>query len=70
MPVAVVDEFPRRADKALASSDERVAVIELEQAGDSAEAAAEANPGVSLDTREAVLAAHPAICITKGKLDA
>lgn len=70
MLVAVVDEFAKKADKAVASSDERVAVIELEQAGDSAKAAAEADPGVSLDTREAVLAAHLAICITKGKLDA
>jgi hypothetical protein len=67
--VAVVDEFARKADKAVASSDERVAVIELEQAGDSAKAAAEADSGVSPATREAVLEAHLAICIAKGKLD-
>jgi hypothetical protein len=53
--VAVVKEFPKKADKAIVTPDERVAVIELEQAGDSAKAAAEADPGVSRGTREAVL---------------
>jgi hypothetical protein len=67
--VAVVNEFAKKADKAVASPDERVAVIELEQAGDSAKAAAEADSGVSTATRDAVLAAHLAICIAKGKLD-
>ena len=68
MLVAVVDEFAKKADKAVASGDEREAVIELEQAGDSAKAAAEADPGVSPATRDAVLEAHLAICIAKGKL--
>ena len=68
--VAVVNEFAKKADKAIASSDERGAVIELEQAGDSAKAAAEADSGVSPATRDAVLDAHLAICIAKGKLDA
>jgi hypothetical protein len=67
--VAVVNEFAKKADKAVASSDERVAVIELEQAGDSAKAAAEADSGVSPATRDAVLEAHLAICVAKGKLD-
>jgi hypothetical protein len=67
--VAVVNEFAKKADKAAESLDERVAVIELEQAGDSAKAAAEADPGVSRATREAVLEAHLVICIAKGKLD-
>jgi hypothetical protein len=67
--VAVVDEFAKKADKAAASVDERVSVIELEQAGDSAKAAAEADPGVSASARDAVLEAHLAICIVKGKLD-
>ena len=67
--MAVVDEFAKKADKAAASDDERVAVIELEQAGDSSKAAAEADPGVSQATRDAVLEAHLAICIAKGKLD-
>jgi hypothetical protein len=66
--VAVVEEFAKKADKAVAASDERVAVIELEQAGDSAKAAAEADGGLSSGARDAVLEAHLAICITKGKL--
>jgi hypothetical protein len=67
--VAVVNEFAAKADKAVASSDERVAVIELEQAGDSAKAAAEADSGVSAAAREAVLEAHLAICVAKAKLN-
>lgn len=67
--VAVVTEFAKKADKAAAFPDERVAVIELEQAGDSAKAAAEADSGVSPAAREAVLEAHLAICVAKGKLD-
>jgi hypothetical protein len=67
--VAVVNEFAKKADKATASSDERTAVIELEQAGDSAKAAAEADPDVSRATRDSVLEAHLAICVAKGKLD-
>jgi hypothetical protein len=67
--VAVVNEFAKKADKATGSSDERTAVIELEQAGDSAKAAAEADPGVSPATRNTVLEAHLAICVAKGKLD-
>ena len=67
--VAVVNEFANKADKAVASSDERAAVIELEQAGDSAKAAAEADSGLSPAARDAVLEAHLAICVAKGKLD-
>ncbi len=67
--VAVVNEFAKKAEKTKASPDERVAVIELEQAGDSAKAAAEADPGVTSATRDAVLEAHLAICVAKGKLD-
>src|SRR4030088_2035244 len=66
--VAVVNEFASKAEKAARTADERVAVIELEQAGDSAKAAAEADPGVSSAARDAVLAAHLAICITKAEL--
>jgi hypothetical protein len=40
-------------------------VIELEQAGDSAKTAAEADPGLSSGARESVLAAHLAICKLK-----
>ena len=67
--VAVVDEFARKAAKALASDDETTAVIELEQAGDSAKAAAEADAGASEAARQAVLDAHLSICIAKGKLN-
>ncbi|WP_181783474.1 LLM class F420-dependent oxidoreductase [Pseudonocardia pini] len=67
---AVVREFDTKADKAgqlAAESDAAAhdAVVELEQAGDSAKAAAEADPGIGADAREAVLAAHLAICILK-----
>jgi hypothetical protein len=41
--VAVVNEFAKKAAKATATADERTAVIELEQADDSAKAAAEAD---------------------------
>ena len=67
--LAVVNEFAKKAAKAVGFADERTAVIELEQAGDSAKAAAEADPGVSDSTRQAVLDAHLAICIAKGNLD-
>ena len=67
--VAVVKEFDDKADKANrqtgGESAERDAVIELEQAGDSAKAAAEADPGAAAPTRQAVLDAHLAICILK-----
>jgi hypothetical protein len=65
---AVVSEFATKAEKAAAAEDERTAVIELEQAGDSAKVAAEADTGVSEATRNAVLEAHLAICIAKSKL--
>ncbi|HKF92759.1 MAG TPA: hypothetical protein VKC52_14925 [Acidimicrobiia bacterium] len=65
---AVVGEFAAKAEKAAGAGDERAAVIELEQAGDSAKVAAEADTGVTDATREAVLDAHLAICITKSKL--
>jgi hypothetical protein len=66
--LAVVSEFAAKAEKAVHSDDERTAVIELEQAGDSAKAAAEADTGVADATRELVLDAHLAICIAKAKL--
>jgi hypothetical protein len=65
---AVVSEFAKKADKAARTEDERTAVIELEQAGDSAKVAAEADTGLSDATRAAVLEAHLAICIAKSKL--
>ena len=68
--VAVVEEFAKKAAKAATLGDEREAVIELEQAGDSAKAAAEADTGLSDAAREAVLDAHLSICVAKSKLDA
>jgi hypothetical protein len=67
--LAVVEEFAKKADKASGSADERTAVIELEQAGDSAKAAVEADAGVLAATRDSVLEAHMAICVAKAKLD-
>ena len=66
--LAVMGEFATKAEKATKQEDERAAVIELEQAGDSAKVAAEADAGVSDATRQAVLDAHLAICIAKSKL--
>jgi hypothetical protein len=66
--VAVVNEFAQKAEKAAHDVDERTAVVELEQAGDSAKAAAEADDGLAVATRQAVLDAHLAICIAKAKL--
>lgn len=70
--VAVVREFDSKADKANGQAggngSARDAVIELEQAGDSAKAAAEADPGLSESTRQAVLDAHLAICILKTEI--
>ena len=67
--VAVVREFQAKLAKAesLANDGEpgHDSVIELEQAGDSAKAAAEADPGLSSDARGSVLAAHLAICKLK-----
>lgn len=71
---AVVQEFKRKSEKALSGmdgADERAvrdAVIEVEQAADSAKAAAEADSGVADGTRQAVLDAHLSICILKSKL--
>lgn len=70
--VAVVREFDSKADKANRQTDgygsTRDAVIELEQAGDSAKAAAEADPDLGESARQAVLDAHLAICILKTKI--
>jgi hypothetical protein len=65
---AVVNEFTNKAEKAAGADDERTAVIELEQAGDSAKAAVDADTGVAEATRQAVLDARLAICIAKAKL--
>ena len=67
--VAVVREFQSKLYKAKMGATDgvpgRVSVLELEQAGDSAKAAAEADTGLSNNSRESVLAAHLAICKLK-----
>lgn len=67
--VAVVREFGAKLAKAETQAIDGVpagdSVIELEQAGDSAKAAAEADTGASSAARESVLAAHLAICKLK-----
>jgi len=68
---AVVREFASKAAKAveLASGDrEWEAVVELEQAGDSAKAAAEADTGAAEATKASVLDAHLAICMLKASV--
>ena len=68
--VAVVREFDKKADKSERATRPRRpaardSVIELEQAGDSAKAAVEADMGASEATRQMVQDAHLAICILK-----
>lgn len=69
---AVVREFHKKMQKArdaLTSTstprDRRDAVIEVEQAGDSANVAAIADTAASDDTRKAVDLAHKAMCLLK-----
>ena len=67
--VAVVREFQAKLVKAQSNAKDgdpgHDSVMELEQAGDSAKAAAEADVGLSSDVRQSVLAAHLAICKLK-----
>ena len=68
---AVVREFVAKAGKALDWADgdrEWEAVVEVEQAGDSAKAAAEADTGAAQATTTSVLDAHLAICMLKAGL--
>ena len=70
---AVVNELARKAQKAidaLPAADDtglRASIVEVEQAADSAKAAAEADAGVSDAARQAVIDAHLSICILKSK---
>ena len=70
--VAVVLEFQRKAQKANATLSSgadaraaREAVVEVEQAADSANVAAGADPSASEETRKAVEVAHKAMCLIK-----
>ena len=69
--VAVVREFAAKIAKAvgLAEGDrEWESVVEVEQAGDSAKAAAEADGGAAEATTSSVQAAHLAICMLKAAM--
>ena len=69
--VAVVKELEKKLGKARTvinggdAAKVREAVVEVEQAADSAKAAAEADSGVKEETRAAVIAAHDRICLLK-----
>jgi hypothetical protein len=71
---ALMKEFEKKSNKALKGvkdADEhrvREYIVEVEQAADSAKVAAEADPGVSDDTREAVRDAHISFCVLKSDL--
>ena len=68
---AVVREFATKATKATELADgDRLweGVVELEQAGDSAKAAAAADTGAAHTTVAAVEGAHLAICMLKAEL--
>lgn len=70
--LAVLLEFRKKAEKARATLTNaptaiaaREAVVEVEQAADSANVAAAADPGVAEATRKAVEVAHKAMCLVK-----
>jgi hypothetical protein len=69
--VAVLGEFARKHQKASAGlggateQASRELVVELEQAGDSANVAAKADLGASADSRKAIDVAHNSICVLK-----
>lgn len=70
--VAVVEEFGRKFGKALGSiregGDVREAVVEAEQAADSAKYAAEADGGLAGPTRQTIVDAHNEICVLKNSM--
>lgn len=74
--VAVVREYDaklaraegRAADGPSSNGAVREAVVEAEQAADSAKVAAEADTGVGADARQAVLDAHYVMCVLKAEM--
>ena len=74
--VAVVREFDaklaraesRAADEASHNGAVRDAIVEAEQAADSAKVAAEADPNVGGDARQAVLDSHYIMCVLKAEM--
>ena len=69
--VAVVQELEKKFRKvsaalpSAAESGARELIVEVEQAGDSAKAAASADPGIARETRDAIVLAHDALCLVK-----
>ncbi len=72
--VAVVQELSRKAKRTHAkvidgnTATRREAIIEVEQAADSAKVAAEADGGARQETRQVVLDAYLTICLLKRKM--
>ena len=72
--MAVVQELSRKAKKAhvpITGGDPasmREAIIEVEQAADSAKVAAEADTGAREQTRQVVIDAHLTICLLKANM--
>lgn len=72
--VAVVKEFRNKSIKALQMANEAdeaktwEAIVELEQAGDSALRAVEADSNAERRTRDAVIDAHQVICDLKAEM--
>ncbi len=68
---AVVEELAKKARKAIdafPAADammRRELIVEVEQAGDSAKAAAGADPGISSDTLHLIVLAHDSFCLLK-----
>ena len=72
--VAVVKELEKKLGKARGIIQDgdpakiREAVVEVEQAADSAKAAAEADSGAKEETRAAVIGAHDRVCLLKANM--
>ena len=62
---AVVVEFERKFEKMRQAQPTREGIVELEQAADSANIAAKADPGAADETRQLVDVAHTSICLIK-----
>ena len=73
---AVFGEFMRKLEKAAAAmpsanaQTSRELIVEVEQAGDSAKVAADADTTMSADARKLVEVAHNAICVLKAETPA
>ena len=66
--VAVVDEFAKKGGRMTGGS--RDAILEAEQAGDSARVAVAADPAATDDVKKLVNVAHDSLCMLKHELSA